>query len=96
MAAYIVALLKVQDPATFQRYREEVTPLVDRFGGRYVIRGATPEVLEGDWSLPRVVVIEFKSREAARYFYDSPEYQRILPLRTRSARGNVAIVDGVD
>lgn len=96
MAAYIVAQLKVEDPATFERYREAVTPLVDRFGGRYVIRGGAPEVLEGDWSMPRLVVIEFQSRAAAHQFYGSPEYQKILPLRTSSARGNVVIVDGVD
>lgn len=95
MAAYIVAQLKVDDPAMFERYREAVAPLVDRFGGRYRIRGGSLEALEGDWSLPRLVVIEFQSREAARHFYDSPEYQQILPLRTRSARGNVAIVEGV-
>ena len=95
MAAYVVAQLKIEDQAMFERYREAVAPLVDRFGGRYLIRGGELEVLEGDWSLPRLVVIEFQSRAAARHFYDSPEYQQILPLRTRSARGSVAIVEGV-
>jgi uncharacterized protein (DUF1330 family) len=95
MAAYIVAQLKVHDPAMFQRYREAVSPLVDRFGGRYRVRGGELEVLEGDWPLPRLVVIEFQSRDAARLFYDSPEYQQILPLRQESARGTVAIVEGV-
>ena len=52
MAAYIVAQLKVHDPAMFQRYRDAVTPLVDRFGGRYRVRGGELEVLEGDWPLP--------------------------------------------
>ena len=95
MAAYIVAQLKVNDPAAFQRYRDAVTPLVDRFGGRFRVRGGELEVLEGDWPLPRLVIIEFQSRDAARLFYDSPEYQQILPLRQESARGTVAIVDGV-
>ena len=95
MAAYIVAQLKVHDPAMFQRYREAVTPLIDRFGGRYRVRGGELEVLEGDWPLPRLTIIEFQSRDAARLFYESPEYQQILPLRQESARGTVAIVDGV-
>ena len=94
MAAYIVAQLKVHDPAMFQRYREAVTPLVDRFGGRFRVRGGELEVLEGDWPLPRLVIIEFQSRDAARLFYDSPEYQKILPLRQESADGTVAIVAG--
>ena len=49
MAAYIVAQVKVRDPAAYQRYREAVTPLVDRFGGRFRVRGGELDVLEGDW-----------------------------------------------
>lgn len=95
MAAYLVAQLKITDPKMYERYREAVTPLVDRFGGRFLVRGGALEVLEGDWPLTRLVAIEFQSAAAARHFYESPEYQRILPLRTEAAHGSVAIVDGV-
>ena len=95
MAAYIVAQLKVHDPAAFQRYREAVTPLVDRFGGRYRVRGAEPEVLEGAWPFPRLTIIEFQSRDAARLFYESAEYQKILPLRQGSADVTLAIVESL-
>jgi len=95
MAAYIVAQLKVNDPALFQRYREAVTPLVDRFGGRYRVRGGELEVLEGDWPYPRLTIIEFQSRAAARQFFDSPEYRKIQPLREKAADGTVVIVDSV-
>ena len=76
MAAYIVAQVKVRDPAAYQRYREAVTPLVDRFGGRFRVRGGELDVLEGDWAWPRLVIIEFQSKDAARLFYESPEYQQ--------------------
>ena len=95
MAAYIVAQLKVHDPAAFQRYREAVTPLVDRFGGRYRVRGAEPEVLEGAWPFPRLTIIEFQSRDAARLFYEFAEYQKILPLRQGSADVTLAIVESL-
>ena len=95
MAAYLVAQLKVHNAATFQRYREAVAPLVDRFGGRYRVRGGELEVLEGEWPRPRLVIIEFQSRDAARLFYESPEYREILPLRQASADGTVAIVEGL-
>ena len=96
MSAYLVAQLKVNDPKTYARYRDQVTPLVDRFGGRFRIRGGQAEVLEGDWQTERLVVIEFQSRAAARLFYDSPEYQEILRLRQEAADGAVAIVEGAD
>jgi uncharacterized protein (DUF1330 family) len=94
MPAYIVAQVEVQDKEMYQRYRDQVTPLVDRFGGRFLVRGGHLEVVEGDWPLRRLVVIEFQSRASARHFYDSPEYQRILPLRTGASRGMLAIVEG--
>ena len=95
MSGYLVAQLKVKDPKTFERYRQAVTPLVDRFGGRFKIRGGQTEVLEGDWQTGRLVVIEFQSRDAARLFYDSPEYQELVRLRQEAADGAVALVEGV-
>lgn len=95
MAGYIVAQLKVHDREAFEHYRAAVTPLVDRFGGRFRVRGGALDVLEGDWPMPRLVIIEFPSTDAARLFYDSPEYQEILPLRQSAADGTVAIVEGV-
>jgi uncharacterized protein (DUF1330 family) len=96
LAAYLVAHMKVHDQDTYRRYRDAVSPLVDRFGGRFRIRGGAATALEGDWSIGRLVVIEFPSVDAARLFYDSTEYQEILPLRQRSASGTVAIVEGVE
>ena len=95
MAAYLVAQVRVDGPETYRRYREAVPALVDRFGGRFRVRGGELEVLEGEWPLPRLVIIEFPSRDAARLFYDSPEYQKILPLRQRASEGNLVIVEGV-
>ncbi len=96
MSAYIVAQLQVTDPETFEDYRAVVPQVIESFGGRYVIRGGEPEMLEGAWTLPRLVVIQFDSMEAARRFYHSPAYQEILPLRLKAAEGSVALVPGVD
>lgn len=96
MAAYLVAHIDVHDSDSYQRYREQVTPLVDRFGGRFRIRGGNVEVLEGDWQVGRLVVIEFASRDALRQFYESPEYQELVRLRQHAASGPVVIAEGVD
>ena len=42
-----------------------------------------------------IVVIEFPSREAAEGWYNSPAYQKIVPLRLKSSHGNFVIADGV-
>ena len=82
-------------PRRVPALREAVTPLVDRFGGRFRVRGGELDVVEGDWAWPRLVIIEFQSKDAARLFYKSPEYQKILSLRQASSQGTVAIVEGV-
>ncbi|NJM30588.1 MAG: DUF1330 domain-containing protein, partial [Rhizobiales bacterium] len=66
-----------------------------RLWRKILVRGGALTVLEGDWNLPRAVVIEFPNREAAEAWYHSPEYQKIIPLRLNSTTGNFVIVDGV-
>ena len=95
MAAYIIAHLQITDPEGFERYREAAPPIVARYGGRYLIRGGAAETLEGEWTVPRLVVLEFADRDAAERFYRSPEYQEILPIRLGATAGTAAILDGV-
>ena len=95
MTAYIIAHLQITDPEGFERYREAVPPIVERYGGRYLIRGGAAETLEGEWTVPRLVVLEFADRDAAERFYRSPEYREILPIRLGATTGTAAIVDGV-
>lgn len=95
MAAYLVAHLKVTDPEGFEAYRDRVPALVEKFGGRYLVRGGQVHPVEGDWNVPRLVIIEFEELEAAQRFYDSPEYQELLPLRLRSSEATLVFVEGV-
>jgi len=95
MTALLIAQLEVQDPEAFAPYREAVPAVIERFGGRYLARGGAVEVLEGEWDVPRLVVIAFDSLERAREFYHSPQYQEILPLRLAAAKSSVVIAEGV-
>ena len=94
MTAYVVVQEKVNDQATFDAYRKDVPATVATHGGRFIVRAGTLSVVEGAWPLPRLIIIEFPSRAAAEAWYKSPEYQKLLPLRLRSATGNLVIVDG--
>lgn len=94
MTAYLIAQLTITDPAGFEAYRQVVPPLIAAHGGRYLARGGAVTSLEGEPGGPRIVVLEFPDRAAAENFYNSPEYQEILPLRLRAASGSVIIVEG--
>lgn len=94
MSAYLIAQLTVTDPEDFGRYREAVTGLVARYGGRYLVRGGATQCLEGEWAASRMVIIAFDSVAQARRFYDSAEYQEILPLRLNASEGVVVLAEG--
>ena len=75
-------------------YLERIDATLEPYEGRFIIHGAEPEVLEGEF--PGVLVmIEFPDRGSVRAWYDSPAYQEIIRLRIENTDGSVALVDGV-
>lgn len=93
--AYLVVDARSADPLAMQRYRELAQQAVAAHGGRYLVRGAPYEVLEGDWRPERLVIVEFPSREAARRFYDSPEYRAAREARAGVSAFDMLLVEGV-
>ena len=86
MAAYLVGNLKVTNPEGFTKYRELVAQTIADHGGEYVVADVNSVPVEGD---PEhlSVVLKFDSMEALRGWYDSPDYQEILALRTDNSEG---------
>lgn len=95
MAAYYIVEIDIQDPAGFEEYRSKVPATIERYGGKYLVRGGRLETLEGEWRPKRIVVLEFPSIEQAKRWYDSEEYRPLKELRRRTARGHIVLVDGV-
>ncbi len=94
MAAYFIVNLDVEDREKFERYRAGVPAMIEKHGGRYLVRGGELHPVEGDLGLKRLVVLEFPSLEAARGFYDSTEYAPLLRLRQESAASDIVLVEG--
>jgi uncharacterized protein (DUF1330 family) len=96
MVAYVIVQETLTgDQAPFEEYRKQVVATFEPYGGRFLARGGTLTVLEGEWPHERTVVLEFPSREKAEAWYHSPAYQKILPLRLRCMTSNFVIMDGV-
>ena len=95
MPAYIVVEIAVKDPETYERYKALAPSSIAHYGGRYLVRGAPTELLEGDWRPPRFVVLEFPSMEQARGWWASPEYGPAKALRQVCASTDMFLVDGV-
>ncbi|MFJ8072762.1 DUF1330 domain-containing protein [Streptomyces sp. NPDC096176] len=96
MTAYAVANLRPAehlDDEVFD-YMERIQATLDPFGGRFLVHGATLEVIEGQGP-DALVVIAFPALGDARDWYASEAYQELVPLRTRHMAGDVVLVDGV-
>src|SRR5438128_6094176 len=89
MPAYFIVDNEVTDQAGFEEYRKQVPGTVEKYGGKFLVRGGQVQTLEGDWKPRRIVVTEFPSIEQARRWYDSEEYRALKALRLRTARGSV-------
>ena len=94
MKGYVVANVHVENPSAYEDYRSRTAEVIAQYGGRILVRGGTVEVVEGDPGIGRLVILEFPSVEAAWRFYESPEYQAILPDRLNNATSTLFVVNG--
>lgn len=95
MPAYMIVTANIRDRDSFiSGYGKEAAALVERFGGRYVLRGPGAELLEGSFGDGASMVIsEWPSKEAARAFWDSPEYAEAKKLREGVAECQVLLIE---
>ena len=95
MAAYVIIDAKVTDDSAFRTHLDQVPAIVKAHGGRYLVRGGAHEVIRGDWTPDRLVVLEFDSVQQAREWQDAPDYADLREKLNRFSETNVVIVEGV-
>ena len=95
MPAYAIAHLQDVDIGPeIVAYIQAIDGTLAPFQGRFLIHGASPEIVEGPWP-GDLVVIAFPDMARARDWYASPAYQDILALRTAHSRSVAMLVEGV-
>lgn len=95
MPAYLIIDIVVHDQATYADYVERARPIVERYGGRYLVRGGKVLSLSGGWNPQRVVLIEFLSTAELQSCFASEDYKAIAPLRERSTTSRAIVVEGM-
>jgi len=94
--AYVIGWLSADDWSWLREYGPPTARLIAKHGGGYRVRGGTPERLEGEAGPPAAfVVLEFPTREAARDWYEDPEYGPLIRLRRAHARSELFLVDAL-
>ena len=96
MKAYLVLDFSIHDLEGFRPYVETVPSYIARHGGKYVVRGAEPRTIEGDWQPERMVIIELSSRQNAEHFLEDPEFKELAKIRYRTTTSKLVLVDGAE
>jgi uncharacterized protein (DUF1330 family) len=94
VTAYLLLDFSVVDLPGFLPYVEAIPAFIGKHGGRYLVRGVEPTVMEGDWAPERMVILEFPSRENARAFLDDADARNLFDLRHRTTNSKLVLVDG--
>lgn len=96
MPAYMIVAAKVHDREKFiAGYGATAGALVEKFGGKYVLRGPGAEMLEGNFGDGASMVIsEWPDKATAKRFWNSPEYAEAKKLRQGIADCQVLLIEG--
>jgi len=93
MAAYVIAFAKVKDPAKLQEYAAVALQTAVAAGGEILARGKVADILAGTMTAERCVILKFESAAAARDWYRSAEYQRLIPVRDQGMVADFVLVE---
>ena len=96
MSAYFIVHINVNNPNNYKEYISKVTPIVENFGGKYIVRGGKSTNVEGKWPYERTVVLKFPSYEMVEKWHNSDEYKPIKKIREDNAECNAIIIEGMD
>ena len=99
MPAYIISDVGPVAPEAedaWKAYLERAPAAIAQYGGRYLARGGTIAVFEGDWSPNAIVLVEFPDMDAVKRWYASPEYAEALRIREGKLHRKLIAVEGTD
>jgi uncharacterized protein (DUF1330 family) len=95
MKGYVIGEITVNDPRTYEEYRRQVLATIEKYGGRFLVRGGKVQGVEGAAPAGRIVVLEFPSFDHAAKWYRSEEYAPLIRMRQGASSGRLVLVEGV-
>jgi uncharacterized protein (DUF1330 family) len=86
MAAYMVFNYRITDQEAYQPYLGKVVDTLKAHGAEILVADFESQAIEGDPGHV-TIVLKFASKDAATGWFESPEYQGIIGLRTDNSIG---------
>jgi uncharacterized protein (DUF1330 family) len=92
MSAFVLVEVDIHDPEVYEEYKKLTPGSMEPYGGKFVIRGNPIQVMEGEWTHDRLVLLEFPNKEKALEWYNSENYQKAKKIRQKASSANFFIV----
>lgn len=96
MPAYLIVRVNVTDMDQYQEYMKLTPSILEKYGGKFIVRGGEKVVLEGPDITDRMVMVKFDSVEAAKKMYNSDEYQAAIKVRENAAEASFIVMEGLE
>ena len=93
---YLLVDVDIHNIDEYKKYLDKVKPMVEKFGGQYLIKGGVIDAKETDlWKPKRIVLVKFPNKTSALKWYNSEEYRPLKNLRLNNATSNILFIEGV-
>ena len=91
---WIAVYEKIENMEALKKYAVKATTAINKYSGKFLVRGGKNITLEGNQS-PRTVIVEFPTFEEAEKCYNSDEYQEAHNILKASVKRNLQIIEGI-
>jgi len=94
MSSYMIVEIDVKDPVGYEDYKKQTPASLKPYGGKFIVRGGNPQLIEGETEPNRIVILQFENSEKAKAWWNSPEYEGPKKLRQTTAKTRMILVEG--
>ena len=85
MAAYLIGHITIKNPVKWEEYVEGVRVSLEPFEAKVIFRGKRATIFAGEHPYDHTVVAEFPDQSAIQRWYNSENYQKLIPIRREAA-----------
>ena len=92
---YLLVDVDIHNIDEYKKYLDKVKPMVEKYGGKYLIKGGEIDAKETDlWKPTRIVLVQFPNKTSALNWYNSEEYKPLKKIRLNNATSNILFIEG--
>ena len=96
MSVYMISRMTIHDRSEYDKYEERFMEIFEKFEGKLLSVDEEPQVVGGEWTATRSVLIEFPDKPKLFAWLTSPEYKEIGKFRDAGSTAEAIIVKGLE